>query len=410
MSAENKSNIGRRRFVKTASAATASVLLVKPQIAFGTAANSKLQVGIIGSGSRGPWLGGFFQQHTNSKVVALADYYRDRLDVAGKRLDVPNDRQYIGLDAYKDLIASDVDAVAVVSPPYFHPEQAVAALEAGKHVYIAKPIAVDAAGCRAIVDAAEKANGKQTTLVDFQTRNDPLFREAAKLIRDGKIGTPTCGQAYYQVGRLPLKAKPGTELARLRNWWFDIALSGDIIVEQNIHVIDVANWFFGAHPVKARGTGGRKVRTDVGDNWDHYIVNYEYADGALLDFSSNQFAPGFADLCTRIYGSDGTVDAHYGGKVSIGSKSGKWPGGVTSNIYAQGAINNVIDFHNAITEGKHLNNSVESANSTLTAIMGRVSAHENREVTWDEIAKSNERLDPKLDLPSEGTDWKPGSV
>lgn len=410
MNADQKSSIGRRNFVKAASAATAGLLLVKPRIAFGAEANSALKVGIIGAGSRGPWLGNFFQQHTNSKVVALADYYRDRLDAAGKRLDVPNDRQYIGLDAYKELIASDVDAVAIVSPPYFHPEQVVAALEAGKHVYLAKPIAVDAAGCRAIVNAAKKANGKLTTLVDFQTRNDPLFREAAQLIRDGKIGTPICGQAYYHVGRLPLKAKPGTELARLRNWWFDIALSGDIIVEQNIHVIDVANWFFDAHPVKANGTGGRKVRTDVGDNWDHYIVNYEYADGALLDFSSNQFAPGFGDLCTRIYGSEGTVDAHYGGNVSIGSKSGTWPGGVTSNIYAQGAINNVIDFHKAVTTGEHLNNSEESANSTLTAIMGRVAAHEHRDVTWDEIAASGERLDPKLDVPNEGTDWKPEPV
>jgi len=152
------------------------------------------------------------------------------------------------------------------------------------------------------------------------------------------------------------------------------------------------------------------VRTDVGDNWDHYIVTYEYADGALLDFSSNQFAPGFGDLCTRVYGSEGTVDAHYGGKVTIGSQSGTWPGGETTNIYAQGAINNVIDFHKAVTEGKHLNNAEESANSTLTAIMGRVAAHEGRAVTWDDIAQSGDRLDPKLDLPNEGTDWTPEPV
>jgi myo-inositol 2-dehydrogenase / D-chiro-inositol 1-dehydrogenase len=410
MGTKKESGMNRRGFVKAATAATAGVLLVKPSVAFGTAANSALQVGIIGSGSRGPWIGNFFQQHTNSKVVALADYYRDRLDAAGQRLGVPKDRHYIGFDAYQELLASDVDAVAVESPPYFHPEQTVAALEAGKHVYLAKPIAVDAAGCRAIVNAVAKVNGKQSILVDFQTRNDPLFREAAQLVHDGKIGKPTCGQAYYHVDRLPLKAPPGTELARLRNWWFDIALSGDIIVEQNIHVIDVANWFFNGHPVKARGTGGRKVRVDAGDNWDHFIVTYEYGDGALLDFSSNQFAPGFGDLCTRVYGSEGTVDAHYGGQVTIGSKSGTWPGGVTSSIYAQGAINNVIDFHKAITEGTHVNNAEESSNSTLTSIMGRVAAHENREVTWDEIVQSDDRLDPKLDLPKGGTDWKPEAV
>ncbi len=403
MDNSNQPRVGRRDFLKTASAGTAGLILTSAGTAFGAEANSKLQIGVIGCGGRGPWIGNLFQQNSNTKVVALHDYFQDQVLAAAKRLDVPTESTYTGLDGYKEILArDDVDAVAVISPPYFHPIQAVAALEAGKHLYLAKPIAVDVPGCQSIVDAANKVQGKLTALVDFQTRNNEFFREAAKRVHDGQIGEAVCGQTFYHTGRLNMKTLPGTEVARLRNWVFDKALSGDIIVEQNIHVLDVANWFLDAHPIEAQGTGGRKARTDVGDCWDHFIVTYRYPNDVLMDFSSTQFNIGFDDLCTRVFGKDGTVEGHYGGDVFIKDRKGGWPGGSTPTIYQDGAINNIKDFCASIASGEFLNNTQESAYSTMTSILGRMAAYEGKPIRWDEMVQRQERLDPHLMLPDDG--------
>lgn len=403
MNTNENTRVGRRDFLKTASVGTAGLILTSAGRAFGAEANSKLQIGVIGCGGRGAWIGNLFQQHSNTKVVALHDYFEDQVLSAAKRLDVPAECTYTGLDGYKELVArDDVDAVAVISPPYFHPEQTVAALDAGKHIYLAKPIAVDVPGCLAIVEAANKAQATLSTLVDFQTRKNEFFQEAAKRVHEGQIGEPVCGQTFYHTGRLNVKSLPGTEVARVRNWVFDKALSGDIIVEQNIHVLDVANWFLQAHPIAAQGAGGRKARTDVGDCWDHFIVTYRYPGDVLMDFSSTQFNIGFDDLCTRVFCKDGTVESHYGGDVFIKDKRGGWPGGATSTIYQDGAINNIKDFCASIETGQYLNNSQESANSTMTSILGRMTAYEGRPVTWDEMMERQERLDANLILPEDG--------
>ena len=394
--------VARRRFLKTGAATTVGCTILKPGSALGATANSRIEIGVIGCGGRGPWIGALFEEHTNTKVVALHDYFKDRVDGAGERLGVDASRRYVGLDGYHELLDSGVDAVAVESPPYFHPEQAVAALEAGKHVYLAKPIAVDVPGCTAIVGAAKQAEGKLSTLVDFQTRNDPLYQEAARRVHDGLIGKPVCGQSFYYCGRLHKQSEPGREVDRLRNWVFDKALSGDVIVEQNIHVLDAANWLLQGHPEKAHGTGGRKARIDVGNCWDHFVVMYTYPDGVHLDFSSGQFTYGFNDLCTRIYCDLGTVDTHYGGPVSIRGKSESCDGGATNQIYRQGAVNNIKDFFESIAEGKPINNTLESAHSTMTSILGRIAAYEECTVTWDEMVAANATLDANLGLPEDG--------
>ncbi|HOZ48861.1 MAG TPA: Gfo/Idh/MocA family oxidoreductase [Candidatus Hydrogenedentes bacterium] len=395
--------IQRRDFLKSA-AVSAGLTILPASVARGSAANSKLELGIVGCGGRGPWIGKLFEENSETKVVAVHDYFRDRVTAAGDTFGVAPDRRYVGLDGYKELVASSLDAVAVISPPYFHPAQAVTALEAGKHLYLAKPIAVDVPGCMAIVDAAKKVEDKQTALVDFQTRNNEFFRGAAQRVHEGMIGDPVSGQFSYHCGRLGIKTPPGTEAARMRNWVFDKALSGDIIVEQNIHVLDVANWYLQGHPVKAYGTGGRKARTDVGDCWDHFLVTYWYPNDVLIDFSSGQFCEGYSDLCMRLFGSSGTVDSHYGGNVVIRGKSAGWRGGDTKDIYQQGAINNIHDFCASILDGKYLNNTQESANSTMTSILGRIAAYENRVVTWDEMVAANTRLDANLNLPADGPD------
>src|SRR5207302_1808482 len=148
------------------------------------------------------------------------------------------------------------------------------------------------------------------------------YQEAARRLYAGSIGPAIMAQAYYLTGRLGIKAPPGSEEARLRNWVFDKALSGDIIVEQNIHAIDVANWFLRGHPLKASGTGGRRVRTDVGDCWDHFLCTYTYPGDVPVSFESKQFGSGADDICVRVFCADGSVESHYAGEVSIhGRKS-----------------------------------------------------------------------------------------
>ena len=269
-------------------------------------------------------------------------------------------------------------------------------LEAGKHLYLAKPMAVDVAGCLAIERAVKAAGPSRHVLVDFQTRRDPLFREAAARVHRGDIGPAVLGHVYYHAGRLKPQAPEGTQTARLRNWVFDKALSGDIIVEQNIHVIDVANWYLQAHPVSAQGTGGRKARVDVGDCWDHYVVTFSYPNGVLVDFSSAQFTKGFDDLRIRVYGATGTVDSAYDGDVRL-TGDAPWEGGSTKGLYTSGAVGNIQDFHAAVTGGQALADTLgPSLQSNLTAILGRQAATADRTVTWDEMMKGAERIEPKL--------------
>ena len=405
MSESNRRRLGRRDVLKGAAAAT-GLMLVRPAAVRGTDANSKMELGVFGCGGRGPWIGDLFQKNTPTKVVAVHDYFRDRAQGAGNRLGVPASRQYVGLDGYKKLLAGKVDAVAVISPPYFHPDQAVDAVAAGKHVYIAKPIAVDVPGCMAIVKAAERAKGKRSVWVDFQTRANEFFRGAAKRVHEGMIGKPVLGHVYYHAGRLGVRTRKTTQAARLRNWVFDKAISGDIIVEQNIHVLDVANWYLQGHPVEATGTGGRKARVDVGDCWDHFVVTYRYPGDVLVDFSSAQFTSQYDDLCIRVYGTLGTVDSHYGGIVNIRGRKSGWRGGTTGSIYRDGAVQNIKDFHASIASGKPIDNAAESARSTMTSILGRIAAYTGKTTTWDEMVKANEKIDAKLDLPPDGPDSK----
>lgn len=388
---------GRRTFLETA-AGVGGLLVLKPETVFGSQANSAIEVGVIGAGGRGTWIAGHFKEQTLSRITAFADPFADRLEAAGKKFG-ESVRLYKGLDGYKELLASKVDAVAIESPPYFHPEQVAAAVAAGKHVYFAKPVAVDVAGCKSILATAEKARGKLSILADFQTRARPVFQEAVRRVRAGDIGTPAMGHVYYHTGRINPQGKPGMPPAemRLRNWVFDKTLSGDVIVEQHIHVIDAANWYLAGHPLKAVGTGGRKVRTDVGDCWDHFLVQYHYPNDVKVDFSSNQFLKGFHDMCIRLYGDKGTLDSHYNGSVRIAGDV-KWDGAEKDDTFTGGAITNVKNFVESVQTGRYLNSVADGVESNLTAILGRMASYRETMVTWDEMMRSNEKLEANLKL------------
>mgnify|MGYP001572968471 CR=1 FL=1 len=389
----------RRREALCSSAATAGLLLLKPETVFGTAANSTVELGLIGCGNRGLWIGSLFVEHTGARFVALADVLRDRLELGRHKLNVGEARSYVGFNAFQEVTGSKLDGVVIETPPYFHPEMVAAAVTAGKHVFIAKPVAVDVPGCLSIQQSGEKALGKLTFLVDFQIRVRPAFQEAVARVHRGHIGTPILGHVYYHATHLGLRSRPGMAPAeaRLRDWYWDRALSGDVIVERDIHVLDGANWYLRSHPLKAYGAGGRKAHQHrVGDCWNHFIVSYWYPDDVKVDFSSAEFTRGYRDLCVRILGSAGTADSHYGGPVNLyGDKP--WQG-TEKDDTAAGAVTNVKDFIESIRTGKYLNNVAESVESNLTAILGRMAAFSGRVVTWEEMLKSQERYELNLKL------------
>lgn len=393
----------RRDFLK--SAAGAGLLVLKPETVFGTQANSAVEVGIVGCGGRGNWIAPFFPEFTGARIVALADVIRTNLDSTGEKFKVDGGRLYYGANAYKEMANSKLDAVVIETPPYYHPEQAAAAVDAGKHVYLAKPVAVDVPGCRTITDSSKRAAAKNLSFwVDFQSRAQPVFQEAAQRVHRGDIGKPVLAQIYYYAGRPSGdKGKAGMDEGQrhIMNFYMDKVFGGDIIVEQNIHVIDMANWYLQGHPTKAYGTGGRTNWTgtpyDAANAWDHFLVTFFYPNDVHGDFSSNQLTNSFSDLCVRVFGIKGALDSHYGGLVRITGEN-KWLGAEKDDTFRQGAINNVKAFIESVRSGKRINNTDSAVESNLTAILGRMAAYQNREVTWDEMMKSNERLqfDAKL--------------
>src|SRR5512137_1576813 len=193
----NTPQIPRRAFLASAATATA-ITVLKPSLVFGAEANSMLDLGLIGCGGRGSWIAKHFADSGKYRLSACADYFQDKVDAVGEKHGIDRSRRYTGLSGYKRLLDSRLDAVVIETPPYFHPQQAADAVDAGKHVYLAKPIAVDAPGCLTIADAGKRATAKkQAFLVDFQTRADELYREALRRVRRGDIGPLVMGEAHY---------------------------------------------------------------------------------------------------------------------------------------------------------------------------------------------------------------------
>jgi predicted dehydrogenase len=384
--------VARRTFLAGAAATTFTV--VRPSLVRGTQANSTIDIGLIGCGGRGSWIARLFEKSGKYRFVACADYFQDRIDAVGNAMKIEPARRYPNLSGYKRLLESKVDAVVIETPPRFHPEQAAAAVEAGKHVYCAKPIAVDVPGCNTIAQSGKKAAEKKLVfLVDFQTRANDFYREAVRRVHAGDIGRVTCAEAHYPWaggGSATTSANPE---ARLRNWYCTLALSGDVIVEQDIHALDVATWFLNADPVRAIGTGGRPIRKD-GNIWDHFSVVYWFPNDVHLTFSSVKMIPGCPDeIRCRVFGSNGMARTDYYTEVWIKGQK-EYEGGSVGNLYQDGAVRNIEDFHKFVTEGKYENTTVApSVRSNLTSILGRTAAYAGKIVTWDELMKANEELE-----------------
>ncbi len=398
MSKTSKSaRLGRRGFLAGAAAA-ATFTILKPSLVRGTEANSKIALGLIGCGGRGSWIADLFVKHGGYQLVSCGDYFADRAQGVGKKHKLDAAHCHTGLSNYKKVLADKVDAVAIISPPYFRPAQAAAAVEAGKHVYAAKPIAIDVPGCANIGESGKKAAAKKLVfLVDFQTRATPFYQEAVKRVQNGDIGRLVNGTSDCCYGFIFGKDLPADAEGRLRKWGMDKVLSGDIIVEQNIHTLDVDTWIIDAAPLAAVGTGGRKLRKGDDVIFDYFNLVFEYPDGVAVSFHSRQFGDGPDGINNVMFATQGAIETHYGGQVRLYGRA-PYPGGKTPNIYEDGAVANIATFADSIKAGKVDNATVPlSVRSNLTAILGRTAAYTGKKVTWDEMIKANEKLVRNLD-------------
>jgi len=308
--------------------------------------------------------------------------------------------------------------VVIATPPYFHPQHLEAVVAAGKHVYLEKPVAVDVPGALKVIDIGKRADGKLSLDVGFQIRDCPPFVEMVRRIHSGALGKIVCGEAHYLTGYIdrPQWAKASPEELRLRNWVHDKTLSGDIIVEQNIHVIDICNWILQSHPLKAAAAGGRAGRpAGDGDAWGNYHVVFRYPEGVDVTFSSTQFAKGWWDVTQRFFGTRGTSQSPYVGPLgiwgdepwqdqnSITPKDSSQPqafsvtGNFRSNL-EQADPEKKKAFVASIAEGKFHNQAAAGAESALSCMMARTAAYTGRELSWEDTLKSTEVWDPKLDL------------
>ena len=397
--------VNRREFMTMAGAAALSLTILPPGLVRGTQANSRIGIGLVGCGGRGTWIAELFRKHGGYEVTAVADYFRERADTFGAAVDVPEGRRFAGLSGYKRLLDAGVDAVAVETPPYFHPQQAAAAVDAGAHVYLAKPVAVDVPGSLLIAESAAAAERKKKAfLVDFQTRANPFFIEAVRRVHDGALGDIVFGEASYHAD-CPfeqwydlLRADPNNPENWIRGWGLDRALSGDMITEQDIHALDVMNWVMDTPPLFAHGTGGLKARPKIGTCWDHFVVHFQYPQGVGIQFSGRQFkGHGTSEgIKNRVFGSRGILETEYGGNVLIRGEQ-FYRGGKTSGIYEEGAAANIAAFYRAVTSGDFRNPTVApGVQSNLITILGRKAAYENRQVRWEELIKDGEQLRPAL--------------
>lgn len=396
----------RRDFLATAGLAGAALTLPRTARAADGGAG-KLRIGIIGCGGRCNTVASVAVKDGRFEIAALADYFQEAVDEKGGKFGVPANRRFTGLDCFKRMLdAGGIDIVAVLSPPYFHPEQVEAAVEAGLHVWLAKPIAVDAPGVARIEAAARKATAnKRCFLVDFQTRAVGSFPEAARRIAAGDIGVLGYGEIEGTCPAFELRVPPEGPEAKLRNWlqWKD--LCGESIIEFSIHAIDMASLMIGRDPLSATGYCGRMLLDRMpaprpGDVRDHWIATYDYGDGLKVELRAKRFdghdLTNHHGIFVKLHGSEGSLSADYSGEVMIrGAKSFSGDHFMKEKIrgiYELGVANNWKTFHDHITQGNFAQETVApSVRSHYLALLAREACHRGGEkVAWDEVVSSKQ--------------------
>ena len=392
----------RRDFLGTAAAAAAASALHVPLVH--SAGSDVLKVGLIGCGGRGT---GAAEQALNAdpnvKLVAMGDAFPDRLQSSLKilkkthpeKVDVKEESCFVGFDAYKSVIAAS-DVVLLCEPPHFRPLHLKAAIEAGKHVFAEKPVAVDGPGIRSVLASCEEAKKKSLSVVSgLCLRYDAGFREMMKRVHDGEIGEVIALQANdYRGGRWARPRKPewSDMTYHMRNWYNFTWLSGDFNVEQHVHYLDVCAWALkDAYPIKAIGMGGRQVlvEAEYGNIYDHFAVVYEYASGARMYSNTRQQRGCKNDMSAFAMGSKGRALISEGPLRIVGEKPWEYQAKHRSMYQVEHD-----ELFASIRAGKPINNGEYMSKSSLMAIMGRMAAYTGQQITWDQALNSKEDLSP----------------
>lgn len=413
---ENEFDLDRRKFLGVAAAAGLVVAacsqateepaarVVSKMVPGPTVApdGPVLKAGLVGCGGRGTGAAGnFLDAGPSLEIGAMADVFDDQLQRCRARLkedrgvEVPDDHCFTGFDGYKKLLETDIDIVILATPPHFRPEQFEAAVQARKHVFMEKPVAVDPVGVRAVMETAERADALDLCVVTgTQFRHQKSFIETYNRVLDGAIGQVLAARGYSLRGQLWYK-EPREEWTdmedMLRDWVNWQWLSGDHIVEQHIHGLDVMFWFTEQHPVKGVAVGGRARRV-TGDQYDFFSVDYELPNGGHINSMCRQVDGCTNNISRFVLGTEGYTncqDTIYNYKNEV---VWSYQGADDNSPYVQ----EHIDLITTIRNGEKVNEAAETAKSTLAAIMARDSAYTGLEVTWDELMSSNQRLGPTV--------------
>ena len=398
--------ISRRDFLKgsVASAAVIGAGTMGLMPGAWAAGSDTIKVGVIGCGGRGTGAASdCLNADPGVKIVALGDLFKDRLDgclgrLTGdeklkERVDITPDRCFTGFDNYEKVIDCGVDMVIMAAPPGFRPAHVKYAVDKGKHIFMEKPVAVDAPGVKLILEAGDLATQKKLGIVAGTIkRHQANYVATVKRIHEGAVGDILSAQCYYNTGELWNHGRrpEWTDVEwQIRNWLYFTWLSGDHIVEQHVHNIDVINWALNAHPVKCVGMGGRQKRTDpaYGHIFDHFAVEYEYPNGVRVMSMCRQQDGCCGNVSERVIGTKGSSNC--AGLIK-GSSEWKFEGSVPSPY-----VQEHIDLISGIREGNPLNEARQIAESSLTAIMGRMSAYTGQEVIWEQAMNSQENLMPE---------------
>jgi len=350
----------------------------------GSAQNSAMKIGLIGAGSRGTYTATTIAKDPKVKVTAICDVVDGQIVKARARIGVADAKGYKN---FQDVLASDVDAVMIATPVYLHPEHFEAAVKSGKHIYIEKPAGMDVAGCKRVMKASDSADRRINITFGFQQRYGGVYAKAKQMLDSGGIGKvrEVHGEflKFALKGDEPVPPFPKNEKEKLEQWKLWRATFGEVIVETYVHNLDAINWFVGALPRKALGTGGRTVEKR-GDLLDHLSVTYDYPQNVQMTFIGSQMTPRyFRSNRERYIGENGFLEtAREYWTYNTGS------GPVTEKAEHDITIDSLQAFVRRVTEGKPENVGVRAAESTLTAILGQMAIDQKREVTWDEMMKS----------------------
>jgi myo-inositol 2-dehydrogenase / D-chiro-inositol 1-dehydrogenase len=405
-------SVSRREFIAGTLAATAAgPLLASPATARAQVAappSRKVKLGVVGLGGRGHWIAGLFRQHGGYDLHAVADYFPHVAEEQGAALGVDPARRFSGLSGYKRLIESGIEAIALEDLPYFFPEQARASVEAGLHVYMAKPVASDVPGALSIRESAKVATARQRVfLVDYQMPTDPHNADVIRGIREGGVGRVETVFSAGAVGGKAFDDPPFTANleSRLQDliWVNDDALGCGYIGNYDIHVLDIVLRALGRVPVAAYGWGAKYRPEPHGDALDSICTMFTFDDGTVWNHQSPKgncelWFSANGSLATEIQGSDASARLSYWGKAYIRGGPHHMPGGEVENLYEAGAVRNIATFHESVTNGRTENDTVQPAvDSALVSILGREAAARRATVTMADILKENRRLEMSLD-------------